>query len=81
MSHCSKRSAMPISGPHAIPSPLLLISCQCSSRHPGAKWQELVDAANISTAVPEDGEPLVTPMAAPGAEVKATGDQLTAFKL
>lgn len=81
MSHCSKKigDAYFRTPRNTVTAFVNLLSVL--EQNPGAKWQELVDAADISTAVPEDGEPPVMPMAAPGAEVKANGDQLTAFKL
>jgi hypothetical protein len=81
MTHCSKKigDAYFRTPRNTVTSFVNLLSVL--EQNPGAKWQELVDAADISTAVPEDGEPAVTPTAAPSAEVKANGDQLTAFKL
>lgn len=81
MSHCSKKigDAYFRTPRNTVTAFVNLLSVL--EQNPGARWQELVDAADISTAVPEDGEPPLTPMAVPGVEVKANGDQLTAFKL
>jgi hypothetical protein len=80
MTHCSKKigDAYFRTPRNTVTAFVNLLSVL--EQNPGAKWQALVDAADISTARPDDSEP-ATPAAVAGTEVKANGDQLTAFKL